>query len=93
MIQENAYFGGKVKSLALENNEAKSTVGVMEPGEYEFGTSTVEIMAVVSGEMKALLPGRKDWVLFKTGQDFRVEKGNSFKVQVTEPVAYFCKYL
>ena len=93
MIKVNEYFEGNVKSLAVENKEAKATVGVIEPGEYEFGTSTVEIMQVVSGEMKALLPGRTDWIVFKSGQDFRVEKNQLFKVMVTEPVAYYCKYM
>ena len=93
MIKLNEYFNGNVKSLAVKNNEANATVGVISPGEYEFGTSTVEIMQVISGEMKALLPGRKDWIIFKSGQDFRVEKNQVFKVLATEPVAYYCKYM
>jgi hypothetical protein len=38
MISVNEYFDKKVKSLGYTTNSGKSTVGVMEDGEYEFGT-------------------------------------------------------
>lgn len=93
MVKGHEYFDGNVKSLVVDNKEGNATVGVINPGEYEFNTSTVEIMAVISGEMLALLPGRKDWIKFTSGQDFRVEKDNKFAVKVSEPVAYLCKYM
>ena len=93
MVTMNEYFDGKVKSLVADNKHGKATLGVISPGEYEFGTSTVEIMEIVYGELDALLPGRTDWIKFKAGQDFRVEKSSSFKVMVSEPVAYLCKYM
>jgi uncharacterized protein YaiE (UPF0345 family) len=37
-------------------NEFPATVGVIAPGEYEFGTSTVEVMTVITGKLSALLP-------------------------------------
>lgn len=42
MFKTNEYFDGKVKSLAFNNIEGDVTIGVMAPGEFEFGTSTVE---------------------------------------------------
>jgi uncharacterized protein YaiE (UPF0345 family) len=45
------YFGGKVKSLGFEDSRGKAHRGVMEAGEYEFGTSTPETMKIVAGEM------------------------------------------
>ncbi|MDP2112731.1 MAG: pyrimidine/purine nucleoside phosphorylase, partial [Bacteroidota bacterium] len=49
MLKVNEYFGGTVKSIALENLEGVATVGVMEAGEYEFGTATIELMTITSG--------------------------------------------
>jgi purine/pyrimidine-nucleoside phosphorylase len=49
VVTVNEYFEGKVKSLVVNSLEGKKTVGVMEPGEYEFGTQTKEIMTVVTG--------------------------------------------
>ncbi len=93
MVQGKEYFKGNVKSLEVKNKDANATIGVMDIGEYEFNTTTVEIMEIISGELYAFLPNRTDWILFKRGQDFRVEKGTSFKVKVLEPVAYLCRYM
>ena len=56
MFKVNEYFGGKVKSIAFETSQCPATVGVIAPGEYEFGTATVEIMTVITGKLAALLP-------------------------------------
>ena len=88
----NEYFDGKVKSLALDNSEGKSTVGVMKPGEYEFGTSTVEIMSVVSGALTVKLPGSSSWKKFPKGENFTVEANQKFQLKVEEDTAYLCIY-
>jgi purine/pyrimidine-nucleoside phosphorylase len=49
MFKVNEYFDGNVKSIAFSTPECPATLGVMAPGEYEFGTSTVEYVTVVSG--------------------------------------------
>jgi hypothetical protein len=92
MIRLNEYFDGKVKSLALENTEGTSTVGVMAPGEYEFGTSTVEHMTVVSGSLTVKLPGESSWKTFKANDTFIIDKNQKFQLKVNEFSAYLCKY-
>ena len=32
MLKVNEYFGGSVKSIAVENEEGTATIGVLEPG-------------------------------------------------------------
>lgn len=91
MIALNEYFDGEVKSLAYENN-GKSTVGVINPGTYEFGTSTHEVMSIIEGEMQVLLPQADSWKNFQAGEQFEVDANTSFKVQVAAPLAYHCKY-
>jgi len=92
MLQVNEYFDGKVKSIGLENEEGKSTIGVMEAGEYEFGTATVEYMTVTSGIMQVLLPEEKEWKSFGKGETFIVEKNKKFNVKMNSQVAYICLY-
>ena len=92
MFKVNEYFDGNVKSIAFENAEGPATIGVMAPGEYEFGTSTVEYMTVTSGVLTVLLPGKSEWKDYKEGETFIVAKGSSFRVQVKEPTAYRCIY-
>ena len=93
MFDTNQYFDGKVASISHNGAEGKATVGVIAPGEYEFGTSTIEIMTVISGRMKVQLKGESDWKEYKKFESFRVEKDSSFKVQVTEDTPYQCLYL
>lgn len=92
MIAVNEYFGGAVKSLAYESAEGKSTIGVIEKGEYEFGTSMHETMYVIEGELIALLPGSTEWRSFKKGQSFEINANQSFKVRTEEQCSYLCKY-
>lgn len=91
-LSVNSYFDNQVKSIALENNEGVSTVGVMAVGEYEFGTSQREYMTVVSGMLTVKLPGSEGWVEFKQNETFIVEANQSFGVKVNEQTAYHCRY-
>ena len=92
MIKVNEYFGGNVKSLAFQAAEGRATVGVMAPGEYEFGTSTVEIMTVLSGILTVRLPGSEKWQDYRAGESFTVEAGKKFQLKVAIESAYLCVY-
>ena len=94
MIPVNEYFDGKVKSLTLKNAEGlKETLGVMAPGEYEFGTAQKEIMTVVSGELVVKLPEASEFQSFKKGSSFEVAGGTKFQLKVEVDTAYLCQYL
>lgn len=92
MFKANEYFEGKVASLALEGAEGNATVGVMAAGEYEFGTASVEIMTVISGEMAIRQPGETEYTTYKKSESFTVAKDVRFGVKVTEDTPYFCVY-
>ena len=92
MLKVNEYFDGAVNSIGLENAEGVATVGVMEAGEYEFGTSTVEYMTIVSGVLNVMMPDETVWKSYSKGETFEVGKNLRFKVQAAQPVAYCCLY-
>jgi hypothetical protein len=92
MINVNEYFEGTVKSLGYDSADGKSTIGVIEPGEYEFGTSSHETMVVIEGELVALLPGQSEWKSFKNSESFEVPANSSFKVKASSQTSYLCKY-
>lgn len=92
MFKVNEYFDGKVKSLAFRTADGPATVGVMAPGEYEFGTSTVEIMSVVSGNLTVKLPGESAWKDYGAGTSFTVAAGQKFQLKVAGDAAYLCLY-
>lgn len=92
MFKTNEYFDGKVKSIALDSAEGTATVGVMAAGEYEFGTSTVEIMTVISGKLGVMMPGETSWKDYKKFESFVVPKDIKFKVKALEDTPYLCLY-
>lgn len=92
MFKTNEYFDGKVKSIALESAEGTATIGVIAAGEYEFGTSTMEVMTVISGKLGVLLPGETNWKEYKKYESFVVPKGVKFKVKAVEDTPYLCLY-
>jgi len=92
MIAVNEYFQGNVKSLSMQISEGKATVGVMMPGEYEFGTSTDERMVVIEGEMEVMLQGKAEWKKYTNGQEFFVPANSKFLVKMKGQTAYICYY-
>ncbi|HOC95200.1 MAG TPA: pyrimidine/purine nucleoside phosphorylase [Candidatus Cloacimonadota bacterium] len=92
MLKVNEYFEGKVKSIALENAQGKSTVGVMDVGEFEFGTNTIEHMTVITGLLTVLLPNATEWKDYQAGETFVVPANTKFKLKVPQQTAYLCRY-
>ncbi|MFI4911762.1 MAG: pyrimidine/purine nucleoside phosphorylase [Sedimentisphaeraceae bacterium JB056] len=92
MFKTNEYFDGKVKSIAFTSDKGPATIGVMDCGEYEFGTSTVEIMTVTSGILSVLLPGLNEWEDYGQGESFTVAKDSKFKVKCETQISYLCRY-
>ncbi|MFX4229079.1 MAG: pyrimidine/purine nucleoside phosphorylase [Porticoccaceae bacterium] len=92
MFKTNEYFDGAVVSIAFQTETLPATVGVMAPGEYEFGTSQHETMTVVSGALTVLLPGAEDWQTFAAGDIFEIEANQKFNLKVAVDSAYLCTY-
>jgi len=90
----NVYFDGKVTSrTVLFPDGTKKTLGVMLPGEYEFGTAAAEVMEVLAGSMTVLLPGKTEWQTFAAGQSYDVPASSKFKLKLTEVADYCCSYV
>jgi hypothetical protein len=92
--EANIYFNGQVSSrTVLFPDGTKKTLGIMLPGEYEFGTAVAEHMEIMAGEVLVKLPGSEEWVTFTGGQSFEVPADAKFQLQVREVVDYCCSYL
>lgn len=89
----NTYFNGNVTSRTiLFANGEKKTLGIMMPGEYEFGTGAKELMEITAGTLDVLLPGSTEWSTFTSGDSFEAAANSSFKVLVKEVTDYCCSY-
>ena len=92
MPSVNNYFDDKVTSIAFQTATKPATVGVMEIGDYEFGTSEFETMSVVSGALTVKLPESNDWQTFNAGEQFTIDANQKFQVKVAVETAYLCTY-
>ncbi len=89
----NVYFDGKVTSRAiLFSDGSRKTLGIMLPGDYEFNTGAKEVMEVLGGEMKVLLPSSETWQTFRVGESFAVPANSSFKLCIEGVTDYCCSY-
>ena len=90
----NSYFDGKVTSRTIELEDgAIKTLGVMLPGEYEFGTAEPELMEIYSGELELKLPNASEWKIIKGGEEFSVEGNAKFNVRVKKLTDYCCSFI
>ncbi|WP_087026746.1 pyrimidine/purine nucleoside phosphorylase [Thaumasiovibrio subtropicus] len=93
MINANEYFDGAVASLGFDHQGEKTSVGVMQPGEFHFGTAAPERMTVIKGALTVKLPGHVDWQTFTSGESFEVPGDSGFDVKIEHTSAYLCEYL
>jgi hypothetical protein len=92
MIEEKEYFSGKVKTLSSEIKGQRFTVGIMEPGDFTFGTSSMQVIEVIFGEMEVGLPDGSIKT-YGRGETFTVESEKDYNMTVEgEPAAYLCLY-
>ena len=90
----NIYFDGKVTSrTVIFQDGSRKTLGVMLPGQYEFGTASKEIMEILAGDLAILLPGAKEWTIIKAGDSFEVPAQSKFSLNVKNITDYCCSYI
>jgi uncharacterized protein YaiE (UPF0345 family) len=88
----NIYFGGSVTSRTVQFEDgSKKTLGIMLPGEYEFGTEARELMEILSGELEVKLHG-EDWKKIEGGESFEVPGNAKFQLKVKSVTDYCCSY-
>ncbi|MFC0214440.1 pyrimidine/purine nucleoside phosphorylase [Paenibacillus chartarius] len=93
VTKANVYFDGKVTSrTVLFADGTKKTLGIMLPGEYDFGTDTKEIMEIQAGKLKVLVPG-SDWREIDGSGTFEVPANVRFQLVVETVTDYICSYV
>lgn len=90
----NIYYDGAVTSrTVLFADGEKKTLGIMMPGDYEFGTDKKEIMEILSGELEILLPDTDQWTSINGAYTFEVPAKSSFKLKIKTVTDYCCSYV
>ena len=87
------YFDGNVTSRTITFEDgSKKTLGIMQPGEYEFNTDVKEIMEILVGELEVLLPGDDSWKKVTAGETFEVPAKSKFGLKIHSITDYCCSY-
>lgn len=90
----NVYFDGKVTSRTITFTDGSfKTLGIMQAGDYTFGTKEAELMEITAGECEILLAGSDEWQSISGGQSFNVDADSSFEIKAKTIIDYCCTYL
>ena len=91
--EANVYFDGKVTSRSVVFQDgSRKTLGIMLPGEYEFGTEDKELMEILSGKLEVHLPN-KEWINVKGGESFEVPANSKFQLKIEAITDYVCSFI
>jgi len=90
----NLYFDGGVTSRTIRFADGSvKTLGMMQPGEYQFDTDKKEHMEMLQGKVSVLLPGESRWQEFGAGETFEIPASASFKITALELSDYCCSFI
>jgi uncharacterized protein YaiE (UPF0345 family) len=90
----NVYFDGKcVSHTVLFADGTRKTLGVILPGQLNFGTDAAELMEVQAGQCRIRLEGSSEWKTYGAGESFSVPGKSRFDIDVIETLDYVCSYL
>ena len=90
----NIYFDGNVTSRSFIDADGSSkSLGIMMPGEYNFGTNEPELMEIIEGKVEVRLVGEDTWTTYTSDSSFNVDGNSSFDIKVKTITDYCCSYI
>ncbi|MFH1497373.1 MAG: pyrimidine/purine nucleoside phosphorylase [Verrucomicrobiota bacterium] len=95
LTKANIYFDGKVVSHTLLSADgSKTTLGLIYPGSYHFGTGAPERMEIVAGSCRVTLDGQTSSTAYSAGTLFEVAGNAGFTIEVADGICeYICSFL
>jgi len=92
MYELRKYHGNRVQSLTYDDGKLSFSVGIMSPGEYEFGSIKKEDFTVIQGSISSWFDGESNWKTAKQNEKFSIPEHKNFKLKANEVSAYICYY-
>ena len=92
MYELRKYHGDRVMSLTYEDESQSFSVGILSPGEYQFGAIKKEVFTVTSGVINANVGDSDVWTTHGKNDVFSVPGKSNFKLSVNEVSTYICHY-
>jgi uncharacterized protein YaiE (UPF0345 family) len=92
MYKLRKYHGNRVQSLTYEKDRNSASVGIMEEGQYEFGSLARETYTVTSGKISLWNNKTERWNSYVPFSSFLVPENENYKLKVDEISTYLCVY-
>ena len=92
MYELRKYHGDRVMSLTYEADEESFSVGILSPGEYQFGAIKKEVFTVTSGVISVNIENSEVWTTHGKNDVFTVPDHKNFKLSVDRVSTYICYY-
>lgn len=91
----NVYFDGRVVSHSVYFPDgSKKTLGLIQAGEYHFGTAAAERMEIVAGGCGVVMDGTGEKLEITAGGAFDVPANSGFTITVGQGLCeYVCSFL
>ena len=92
MYELKKYHGDRVQSLTYDDDKIAFSVGIISPGEYQFGAIKKEIFTVTYGSISVWEEESNEWNDYENGETFIIRSINNFILKVDKISAYICHY-
>jgi uncharacterized protein YaiE (UPF0345 family) len=79
-------------SLTYEDETSSFSVGIIAPGEYQFGAIRKEIFTVTFGTISAWHEDTDKWETYGINEQFTIPDHKNFKLKVEGVSSYICHY-
>src|SRR3977135_2121485 len=95
LTKANVYFDSKVIShTLLSTSGGKTTLGLIYPGKFHFGTDKAERMEIVAGACTVKLDGQSATRDYAAGTAFDVTAKSGFDIEVKSGLCeYVCSFI
>ena len=88
MCKQYELFGGNILATDFACPGGVSTVGVLKPGIYKFGTENNEKISVTSGEILFRNQRDSQWKSYFPFESFQIIKGDIFELKARSTASY-----
>ena len=92
MFELRKYHGDRVMSLTYEDDAQSFSVGILSPGEYQFGSIRSELFTVTSGAISLKVENNEKWTTHAEKENFAVPERKNFTLRVDKVSTYICYY-
>ena len=85
-MKHNVYADGKFQNIEFTDSDSDKSIGVIEPGSYDFTTEREETVKCLTGQIT--INGNK----LDPGQKVTTGKNEKFTIVAEETSTYICSY-